>query len=115
MNQLTAKLQALLGPRAGVIAACLLSVYLPAIFFDGLIQRASLDLFLMSAVLALLGEFQERCRPLFRARAQAMAGDPSAALASLGNALRIATATGQPDRVGLLEEIIRQTKIAIAQ
>jgi len=46
--------------RAGLIAAAILAVYPPAIFFDGLIQKSSLDLFLMTAILALLGEFQTR-------------------------------------------------------
>jgi tetratricopeptide (TPR) repeat protein len=46
--------------RVGVVAALLLAVYPPAIFFDGLIQKSSLDIFLVTAVLALLGEFQDR-------------------------------------------------------
>jgi Flp pilus assembly protein TadD len=45
---------------AGLAAGVLLAVYPPAIFFDGLIQKASLDLFLMAAVLALLGEYLSR-------------------------------------------------------
>jgi tetratricopeptide (TPR) repeat protein len=47
-------------PRAGLLAAVLLAVYPPAIFFDGLIQKSSLDLFLMTLLLALLGEQQHR-------------------------------------------------------
>ena len=48
-------------PKAGLVAAGLLAVYPPAIFFDGLIQKSSLDLFLMTLLLALLAEFH--CRP----------------------------------------------------
>jgi tetratricopeptide (TPR) repeat protein len=46
--------------RAGVIAALLLAVYPPAVFFDGLIQKSSLDIFLMTLMLALIGEFTVR-------------------------------------------------------
>ena len=46
--------------RAGVIAALLLAVYPPAIFFDGLIQKSSLDIFLITLVLVSLAEFQGR-------------------------------------------------------
>jgi hypothetical protein len=46
--------------RAGVIAALLLAVYPPAFFFDGLIQKSSLDIFLVTLMLALLGEFGAR-------------------------------------------------------
>jgi tetratricopeptide (TPR) repeat protein/4-amino-4-deoxy-L-arabinose transferase-like glycosyltransferase len=46
--------------RAGVAAALLLAVYPPAIFFDGLIQKSSLDIFLITLMLALLGEFGAR-------------------------------------------------------
>ena len=45
--------------RVGVIAALLLALYPPAIFFDGLIQKSSLDTFLIALVLASLGEFQQ--------------------------------------------------------
>ena len=48
--------------RDGLIAAAILAIYPPAIFFDGLIQKSSLDLFLTTAILALLGEFQHRRR-----------------------------------------------------
>ena len=41
--------------RAGIIAALLLAIYPPAIFFDGLIQKSSLDLFLVTAILAKAG------------------------------------------------------------
>jgi tetratricopeptide (TPR) repeat protein len=46
--------------RAGIIAALLLAIYPPAIFFDGLIQKSSLDLFLASAILAVLAKFQRQ-------------------------------------------------------
>ncbi len=46
--------------RVGVIAALLLAVYPPAFFFDGLIQKSSLDIFLVTLALALLGEFHRR-------------------------------------------------------
>jgi tetratricopeptide (TPR) repeat protein len=41
--------------RTGLLAAGLLAIYPPAIFFDGLIQKASLDLFLVSLLLATAG------------------------------------------------------------
>jgi tetratricopeptide (TPR) repeat protein len=47
---------------AGLAAGALLAIYPPAIFFDGLIQKSSLDLFLMTLLLALLGEFLARPR-----------------------------------------------------
>jgi tetratricopeptide (TPR) repeat protein len=47
-------------PRVGVIAALLLAIYPPAIFFDGLIQKSSLDIFLVTLLLALLARFQSR-------------------------------------------------------
>jgi tetratricopeptide (TPR) repeat protein len=46
--------------RVGVTAALLLAVYPPAFFFDGLIQKSSLDIFLITLALALLGEFYRR-------------------------------------------------------
>ena len=46
--------------RVGLVAAILLALYPPAIFFDVLIQKSSLDLFLMTVVLAALAEFHER-------------------------------------------------------
>ncbi|HEX7437074.1 MAG TPA: tetratricopeptide repeat protein, partial [Caldimonas sp.] len=48
------------GDRAGLAAGALLAIYPPAIFFDGLIQKSSLDLVLMTLLLALLGEFLSR-------------------------------------------------------
>jgi tetratricopeptide (TPR) repeat protein len=47
-------------PKAGFVAAALLSVYPPAIFFDGLIQKSSLDLLLIALLLALLAGFYRR-------------------------------------------------------
>jgi tetratricopeptide (TPR) repeat protein len=46
--------------RIGVIAGLLLAVYPSAIFFDGLIQKAALDAFLVTLTLALLGAFLGR-------------------------------------------------------
>jgi tetratricopeptide (TPR) repeat protein len=46
--------------RVGVVAALLLAVYPAAIFFDALIQKSSLDIFLVTIALALLGEFTAR-------------------------------------------------------
>jgi tetratricopeptide (TPR) repeat protein len=48
--------------RAGLCAALLLVVHPPAIFFDGLVQKSSLDLFLVTGMLALLGAFAARQR-----------------------------------------------------
>jgi tetratricopeptide (TPR) repeat protein len=46
--------------RTGLIAGGLLAIYAPAIFFDAVIQKSSLDLFLMTLTIALLGEFLAR-------------------------------------------------------
>jgi tetratricopeptide (TPR) repeat protein len=46
--------------QVGIVAAFLLAIYAPAIFFDGLIQKSSLDLFLITVVLAAIGEFLEK-------------------------------------------------------
>ena len=43
-------------PAVGLIAGAVLAVYAPAVFFDGLIQKAVLDLFLTTALLWLLGQ-----------------------------------------------------------
>lgn len=43
--------------RTGLIAAVLIAIYPEAIFFDGLIQKSSLDLFLMASLLASLAAF----------------------------------------------------------
>ncbi len=44
--------------RAAWIAGILLAFYAPAVFFDGLVQKASLDLFFVAALIALLGRVQ---------------------------------------------------------
>ena len=49
---------------AGIAAGLMLAVYAPAIFFDGLIQKASLGLFLLCAVLALLSRLMMRPAPI---------------------------------------------------
>ena len=46
----------------GVVAGLVLALYPPALFFDGLIQKAGLELWLMTLLLALLGEFLARRR-----------------------------------------------------
>jgi len=46
--------------RVGIIAAMLLAIYPPAIFFDGLIQKSSLDIFLITLMLSLLATFTAR-------------------------------------------------------
>ena len=47
--------RAFFSPAVGLIAGGILSAYAPAIFFDGLIQKAVLDLLLATALLWLLG------------------------------------------------------------
>ena len=47
-------------PRAGLCAGALMALYAPAIFFDGLIQKATLSLFLMALLLCLLGLMTRR-------------------------------------------------------
>ena len=44
----------LFSPPAGIVAGLMLAVYAPAIFFDGLVQKTSLGLFLLCLLLALL-------------------------------------------------------------
>ena len=48
------------GHRTGLVAGLLLALYPPAIFFDGLIQKAGLGLFLTTLLLYVLGRAQER-------------------------------------------------------
>jgi len=43
------------GPRAGLAAGALLAVYPEALFFDGVVQKSSLDLLLMTSMLAAAG------------------------------------------------------------
>jgi len=50
----------LFGRRAGLIAGLLLAVCGPAIFFDGLLQKAALDVFLLSALLLVVACLVER-------------------------------------------------------
>jgi tetratricopeptide (TPR) repeat protein len=64
----------LFGPRAGLIAAGLLALYPPAIFFDGLIQKASLDAFLVTLILFLLTQVAEKSRVLTVAATGAVTG-----------------------------------------
>jgi tetratricopeptide (TPR) repeat protein len=45
--------------RAGWIAGIVLALYAPAVFFDGILQKASLDLVLMSALLWLVAPTQD--------------------------------------------------------
>ena len=47
---------------AGIAAGCILAGYAPAIFFDGLIDKSILDLFLLSLLLLLLTRAMERRR-----------------------------------------------------
>ena len=49
-----------LGDKVGTIAAALLAVYPWAVFSDGLIQKSSLDVLLLTAILALLAEVLSR-------------------------------------------------------
>ncbi len=48
--------------RTGIAAALLLACYPPAIFFDGLIQKSSLDILLIAAILSLVAVFQDERR-----------------------------------------------------
>ena len=48
--------------RAGVLAGILLALYPPAIFFDLIIQKTSVALFLMTALVALLSRFDDVAR-----------------------------------------------------
>jgi len=49
--------------RSGLAAGWLIALYPPAIFFDGEVQKASLSMFLMSAILALLAGLRDADRP----------------------------------------------------
>ena len=48
--------------KVGLIAGALLAGYAPALFFDGLIQKAALDLFFMALLLFLLGRLRSEAR-----------------------------------------------------
>lgn len=50
-------------PTAGLLAAVILALYPTAIFFDGLVQKASLDLFLVSLLLLLLSRLATGAGP----------------------------------------------------
>lgn len=50
--------------RAGLLAGFLLAVYPPAVFFDNLIQKASLGLFFMSLLLFCAAKISESPKPL---------------------------------------------------
>ncbi|MBI2091315.1 MAG: tetratricopeptide repeat protein, partial [Deltaproteobacteria bacterium] len=52
--------KAFFGRGAGVAAGVILSLYAPAIFYDVLIQKAVLDLFLIALLLVVLGKGQAR-------------------------------------------------------
>lgn len=45
--------------RAAWIAGLILALYAPALFFDGLVQKPSLDLFFVTALVLLLGRIQD--------------------------------------------------------
>ena len=49
-------------PRPGWISGVLLALYAPAIFFDGILQKASLDLLLMTALLWITAVLADRPR-----------------------------------------------------
>ena len=49
--------------RAGIVAGVALALYPPAIFFDGHIQKASLDVLLMSVLIVAAGKYQVDARP----------------------------------------------------
>jgi tetratricopeptide (TPR) repeat protein len=51
------------GRRAGIAAGLGLAVYAPAIYFDGLIQKATLDAFLFSLLLLAFAQQVDRDRP----------------------------------------------------
>ena len=63
-----------LSERAGLTAGALLALYPPAIFFDGLVQKASLDNLLMCALLAVLGAYAVSGRAALLAAAGAVLG-----------------------------------------
>jgi tetratricopeptide (TPR) repeat protein len=48
------------GAAVGLVAGTLLAVYPPAIFYDGLVEKSSLDLWLVTVMLASMGAFLAR-------------------------------------------------------
>lgn len=66
--------RSMFGSAPGVAAGLLLAVYAPALFFDGIIQKTSLGLFLTSALLALVARLAKRPSAAFAALAGAVAG-----------------------------------------
>jgi tetratricopeptide (TPR) repeat protein len=52
--------QHLFGKTAGLLAGLTLALYAPAVFFDGLVQKSVLDVFLLCLLLALLTGFGDR-------------------------------------------------------
>lgn len=51
------------GRRAGIVAGFGLALYAPAVYFDGLIQKASLDAIFLSLLLLAFGTLVDRDRP----------------------------------------------------
>ena len=80
-----------LSPRIGVLAGALLAIYPPAIFFDLLMQKASLANFLLLLLLALLGRLHEGSRRT--------PGIPRASLAAAGAVLGCLALTRENTRV----------------
>jgi Flp pilus assembly protein TadD len=64
----------LFGRRAGVAAGLLLALYAPAIFFDGLVQKSTVDLVLLCGLLVLLARLAERVSPAVSLAAGAVLG-----------------------------------------
>lgn len=48
------------GPPVGLVAAAMLALFPPAIYYDGIIQKAALDTLLLCAMLALMATYRER-------------------------------------------------------
>ena len=51
------------GKTVGIAAGLLLALYAPAIFFDSMLQKSSLDVFLVTALLWILSEIEPRRSP----------------------------------------------------